>query len=115
MQFTEQQKKSQEVLQAIITKAWDDDTFKQELIDNPVDAIKKATGEAIKLPEGKTLIVKDQTDTSTIYLNIPAEPNLEDMELSEEQLEIIAGGGDGNNGFTWEVFLATVTGVFKLF
>ena len=94
MKLTEQQKKSQELLHTIITKAWDDEAFKQELIDNPIDAIKKATGEQIKLPEGKTLIVKDQTDDTKIYINIPAEPNMEDMELNEEQLEALAGGAN---------------------
>lgn len=94
MKLTEQQKKSQELLHTIITKAWDDEAFKQELIDNPLEAIEKATGERIKLPEGKTLIVKDQTDDSKIYINIPAEPNMEDIELNEEQLEAIAGGAN---------------------
>jgi hypothetical protein len=93
MELTSEQKKSQELLQTIITKAWEDETFKQELITNPIDAIKNATGEQVNLPEGKTLIVKDQTDNATIYINIPAEPTLESMELNEEQLEIIAGGG----------------------
>lgn len=93
MELTNKQKNSQELLQKIITKAWENKTFKEELIANPLDAIEKATGERVNLPEGKTLIIKDQTDESTIYINIPAEPNMEDMELSEEQLEVIAGGG----------------------
>ncbi len=59
---------------------------------DPIDAIEKATGERVHLPEGKTLIVKDQTDGSVVYVNVPAEPNLEDLELSEEQLEAVAGG-----------------------
>ncbi|AXG69011.1 NHLP leader peptide domain protein [Kordia sp. SMS9] len=92
MKLTAQQQKSQELLQTIITKAWEDENFKQELIEDPIDAIERATGERIRLPEGKTLIVKDQTNTSAIYINIPAEPNIEDMELNEEQLEAVAGG-----------------------
>ena len=94
MELTAVQKKSQELLQTIITKAWEDESFKQELIANPIKAIEKVTGERINLPEGKTLIVKDQTDDSVVYINIPAEPNMEDLELSEEQLEVIAGGGN---------------------
>ena len=70
MKFTEKQKKSQELLQKIIHKAWKDKTFKQELINNPIGAIEKATGQHIDLPTGKTLIVKDQTDTSYIYISI---------------------------------------------
>ncbi len=93
MKLTEQQKKSQELLQTIITKAWDDEVFKQELITDPINVIEKATGERLKLPQGKTLIVRDQTDNSVVYINIPADPNIEDMELNEEQLEAVAGGG----------------------
>ncbi len=93
MELTAEQKRSQELLQKIITRAWEDKAFKQELFVNPINAIEKAIGERINLPEGKTLIVKDQTDESTIYINIPAEPNMENMELNEEQLETIAGGG----------------------
>jgi hypothetical protein len=92
MELTDQQKKSQEVTQTIISKAWDDESFKEALIANPAEAIKEATGETVKLPEGKTLVVKDQTDESVIYLNIPAEPNFDDMELNDEQLEAVAGG-----------------------
>jgi hypothetical protein len=93
MKLTVQQKKSQELLKILITKAWEDKSFKEELIANPIDAIEKATGERINLPEGKTLLVKDQTDKSVVYINIPAEPKMEDLELSEKQLEVIAGGG----------------------
>ncbi|WP_298511869.1 NHLP leader peptide family RiPP precursor [uncultured Kordia sp.] len=93
MELTNEQKKSQELLQKIIYKAWEDETFKQALVVNPIEAIEKATGEKINLPKDKTLIVRDQTCSSTIYINIPAEPNMEDIELNEEQLEFIAGGG----------------------
>ncbi len=96
MELTNKQKKSQELLQKIIYKAWEDETFKQELSVNPIDAIEKATGERINLPEGKTLIVKDQTDESIVYINIPTEPNMDDLELSEEQLEAVAGGTLGS-------------------
>lgn len=105
MKLTEEQKKSQELLQKIIVKAWEDEIFKQELLVNPIDAIEKTIGERICLPKGKTLIVKDQTDVSTIFINIPAEPIIEDMELSESQLEAIAGGRKGNNGLLYTPIL----------
>lgn len=46
----------------------------------------------VQLKEVQTLVVSDQTDDSTIYINIPAEQKMEDVELNEEQLEAVAGG-----------------------
>ena len=94
MELTAKQKKTQEIIQKVFLQAWEDADFKQQLIANPVEVIERVTGERIQLPEGKTLIVKDQTDDTNIYINIPAEPKMEDFELSESQLETIAGGGD---------------------
>jgi len=85
--------KEQELLKTIVHKAWEDDTFKEELKENPLDAIENLTGNRLNIPEGKTLVVCDQTDDSLIYLNIPVEQSMDDVELTEEQLEIIAGGG----------------------
>ena len=85
--------KEHKIFKSIVHKAWEDESFKKELITNPVEAIERITGEKIKLPKDKTIKVSDQTDESVVYINIPAEPNMEDMELDEEQLEIIAGGG----------------------
>jgi hypothetical protein len=89
MEITNEQK----VLQQVINEAWENEVFKNELIANPLTAIEKLTGQRVQLKEGQTLVVRDQTDESTIYINIPAEQNLENVELSEEQLEHVAGGG----------------------
>ncbi|WP_240635561.1 nitrile hydratase subunit alpha [Hymenobacter rigui] len=51
----------------IVQKAWEDPQFKSELLANPTQAIEKATGHKFNLPEGKTLVVRDQTDESTVY------------------------------------------------
>ncbi|WP_291150237.1 NHLP leader peptide family RiPP precursor [Flavobacterium sp. UBA7680] len=88
-----EQKKEEEVLRLVISKAWEDANFRKSLIADPIKAIENLTGAKIVLPEGKTLVVNDQTDKSKVYMNIPSEPNIEDIQLSEEQLEIIAGGG----------------------
>lgn len=44
--------------------------------------------------KGKKTVIVDQTDPSTVSVNRLAEPNVEDMELNEEQLDIISGGAD---------------------
>ena len=76
----------------VITAVWEDENFKQELLNSPEEAIKQLTGEDVKLGKGKKLVVRDQTDPDTIYINVPPEPNLDDVELNEDQLEAVAGG-----------------------
>ncbi|WP_082603419.1 NHLP leader peptide family RiPP precursor [Flavobacterium sp. Root901] len=88
MEFTQEQKLYAEIVQ----KAWENAEFKKELVANPLAAIEKVTGKKLNLPEGKTLVVRDQTDDSTIYINLPAKANLDDVELSDKQLETVAGG-----------------------
>ncbi|MEC3875857.1 NHLP leader peptide family RiPP precursor [Chryseobacterium salviniae] len=89
MEFTQEQKAYAEIVQ----KAWEDAEFKKELVNDPVAAIEKFTGKKLNLPEGKTLVVRDQTDESSVYINIPTAPkNTADAELSEEQLEAVSGG-----------------------
>lgn len=91
MELTQEQKMYTEIVQ----KAWEDDAFKNELISNPLIAIEKLTGKKLNLPEGKTLVVKDQTDESVIYINIPSAPqHIMDDELSETQLEAVSGGAN---------------------
>jgi hypothetical protein len=86
--------REQQIFHTIIKKAWEDSDYKNRLVENPVLAIEELTGETVRIPDGKKMVVCDQTDGSKIFINIPAEPNMDDMELTEEQLEIIAGGGD---------------------
>jgi hypothetical protein len=89
---------TEKLTKRIIEKAWTDAAFKQALIADPVSAIEELTGEPLSIPEGKkVLVVVDQTDEETYYFNIPAPPLeevSEDFELSDEQLDIISGGGD---------------------
>jgi hypothetical protein len=84
----------QKILDAIVKKAWADTTFKNNLITRPVATIESFLGHPIHLPEGKNIAFVDQTDSSIIFFNIPAELNMDDVELNEEQLDIVAGGGD---------------------
>lgn len=85
--------KKQQIIQTVISKAWEDQKFRKELLVNPVEVIEKLTGVEVVLPEGKELIIVDQTDRSKVYVNIPAEPEIDNVELTEDQLEAIAGGG----------------------
>jgi len=89
----EKQEPLEAALKKVVKHAWKNERFKQELIDNPIAAIKTFTGRELDLKEGMKFKVTDQSDPFTIYFNIPSNPNLEDVELNEEQLELVAGGG----------------------
>ncbi|WP_299674875.1 NHLP leader peptide family RiPP precursor [uncultured Dokdonia sp.] len=89
MELTREQK----LLQTLIQKAWEDVDFKEYLKRSPLEAIQTLTGEQLNLPEDKTILVTDQSSQDVIYINIPAQPCTDDLELTEEQLEIVAGGG----------------------
>jgi hypothetical protein len=80
------------VFETVVKEAWNNPGFKEQLIADPVKAVKELTGFEIQIPEGKTMVVVDQTDTSYFNLNIPPKPDMDDVELNEEQLEAVAGG-----------------------
>ena len=86
--------KEQKLFQSVIEKAWENDAFKKELIENPVETIEKFTGVSLNIPEGKKIVVRDQTDSSVTFINIPPSQVIRDVELNEEQLELVAGGRD---------------------
>jgi hypothetical protein len=94
----------QEIIQQVISKAWEDARFREELVADPVNVIERLTGSKIVLPEGKTLVIADQTDKSKIYVSIPSEPEMENMELTEDQLESIAGGKSA----IWDTLVDTI-------
>ena len=74
----------------VLKKAFDDADFRQELLNNPRKAFEEATG--MSIPETMKVIVTDQTDPFSFYLNVNAKVNFDEMELSDEQLELVAGG-----------------------
>lgn len=86
----EQQKQSAELIQTLAQKAWKSSNFKEQLISNPVATIESVTGQKMQ-PETK-FVVEDQTDESVIYLNIPRKIELDELELTDEQLETVSGG-----------------------
>ncbi len=84
--------KGQELLQELITKSWNNATFKEQLINSPKVTIENLTGVKSTLSNNTKIVVEDQTDTSIIYLNIPKKVNMDDLELSDEELEGVSGG-----------------------
>lgn len=82
----------QKVYSNIVQKAWDSTEFKRKLLKNPVATVEEFMGAKINLPQGQGFVVVDQSDEGTVYLNIPRDRR--SQLLTDEQLEIISGGGD---------------------
>lgn len=89
-----------EVINTIITRAWEDESYKRELIADPSSKFMEITDPKAVLPPNAKLRVNDQTDPTVYYINIPPQEwvmlgvsGMEDnLELSDEQLEAVAGG-----------------------
>jgi len=110
MQSKEQQKqKMQEIINTVISKCWEDESFKKEVINDSVSAITKLTGEPFTIPAGKKFVAVDQTAENTIYLNIPPMPDLDSLELSDEALEQVAGGVTPTTLVLFTYFAAAAT------
>lgn len=96
MKQTDEQNYARKIVEKAIEKAWSDESFKQQLLSNSLMAIETLTGESFKFPEGRRIVFVEEEDTpestdATVYINI-MERNLDDLELTEEQLEAVAGG-----------------------
>lgn len=93
--MTEQALTREEVQERIIAKSWQDETFKQELLSNPKAVFSREVGQ--ELPDTIELRVVEE-NPNTLYLVLPPkiDANL-DGELSEAELEAVAGGG-----FSWK-------------
>ena len=84
-------------LQKVITKCWEDEAFKEKLLADPAATLK---AEGVQLPEGVTVHVAIDTD-DTRTLVIPPPPV---GELSDADLSGLAGGArcdSPNTGGCW--------------
>ncbi|MCG6136866.1 MAG: NHLP leader peptide family RiPP precursor [Nostoc sp. LLA-1] len=81
-----------EVQNQLIYHAWQDESFKQELLANPKQVYARELGE--ELPKYLEIQVMEETENK-VYLVLPINPEAtiaNEEELSEEDLETVAGG-----------------------
>ncbi len=70
----------------LIIHAWQDEAFKQQLLSQPKEALAK---EGINLPSNVEVSVLEEKPNH-VYLVLPINPA---SELSDAELESVAGGG----------------------
>jgi hypothetical protein len=90
----------------ILANAWSDDSFRQRLVDDPKAALAE---NGLEVPEGGTVTVVNSvagdasldeqvelwdegTKTGNYRLYVPAEPQVDTSELSDNELKAAAGG-----------------------
>jgi hypothetical protein len=78
----------------IVTRAMQDEAFRQELVSNPKAAVERGLG--IRLPLGTTIrVYEDTPDTVHIVLPMKVQSG-EPQELSDAELEQAVGGAGGS-------------------
>ena len=73
---------------ALIEKCWKDPEFKKQVVSDPKGMLERHTGQ--KLP-AKVKIFIHEEDANTLHFSLPPAPS-NTMELSDEDLEKVAGG-----------------------
>jgi hypothetical protein len=75
----------------IVQRSIEDDAFRQRLIEDPKGALEQELG--ARLPKELRVVTVEETQ-DTIYLVIPGTPmaGREELELSDQELESVAGG-----------------------
>jgi hypothetical protein len=89
MSEQEQAQTRKDIEARIVAKAWKDEAYKQELLTNPKAAIEREFG--VKFPAEVSVQVLEENSTSFHFV-LPISPVAIAGDLSEEQLEAIAGG-----------------------
>jgi len=94
-QITDEKKS---IIRNVIKTALSDSSFKARLIKNPVAAINELEPTSGINEEKREIVISDQTDTNKIFINLSLLSlemwggDFEDIELTEEELEMVAGG-----------------------
>ncbi|MCP5113854.1 MAG: NHLP leader peptide family natural product precursor [bacterium] len=72
----------------LVAQAWADDTLKQQLVEDPATVLKE---HGLEVPADVEIRVVENTDR-VHYLTLPARPAEGSGELTDRQMESVAGG-----------------------
>jgi len=81
----DQKNQSKKYMQ-VIAKCWSDEEFKKNFMKDPAKVLKE---NGVEMPAGMKLHVVENTEKES-YIIIPPKPS---TELSDDQLDKVAGGG----------------------
>ena len=90
---------TKDALQRVITKCWEDEAFKEQLLADPAATLR---AQGVQIPEGMTVnVAVDSEDVRTLV--IPAAPA--PGRMTDEELESAAGGSCTEQGdiMCWSV------------
>ncbi len=73
----------------IVAKAWKDEAYKRKLLSNSKAVIEQEFN--VQLPQEVSVQVMEENPTS-LYFVLPPRPEISGQEISDEQLQAIAGG-----------------------
>ena len=93
----------QEMERRLIEKSLEDEAFRQRLIEDPKAAVEQELGK--RLPEEVRVVALEETQ-DTIYLVLPSTPMVgrEGEELSDQELESVAGAAGGSVDYWGDPF-----------
>ena len=89
-----------ELNDSLVNEALVNVEFRQKLIDSPRITINNYANGEFFLSEETKVVVYDQSDTNFVYFNIPPKVDIDDIELTSNELEMVAGGG---TSWTWSL------------
>jgi len=91
-----------EIEAKIVALAWQDDAFRHKFVADPKGQFEERLG--VKLPPLLKMTAHEENENS-LHFVIPMKPKTNMSELSDEELEKVAGGTDVS------IALAVVTGI----
>jgi hypothetical protein len=89
-----------EMERRLVGRSLEDDAFRQRLLEDPKAVVEQELG--VRLP-GTVRVVAVEETADTIYLVLPGASPVQDEggELSDRELEAVAGGGWGSVETEW--------------